>query len=604
MSKKIDSKKLPKIAVHRADEEAVDTGTNIQVTKSATSPAGPKISLASSTKAKETVYVDVDDEITSVIEKVIDSKSDIVALVLPKRAAVLQSIVNMKLLKRSADQKSKNLVLVTSEASVLPLAGIVGLHVAPTPTSKPVIPPAPKMASEEPEQIEEPSEDTLEDEDEFDKEAAQATPVGSLAAMSKEPESIELPDEDPLEGTDDKPNVVPVKKRDKGLAIPNFDSFRKKIALAILGVILLGGLLYAALVILPHATIRIASETSTVDSNFSMTLNTNAKALDEVNKILPAVAQTVTKTGSQTAPATGQQNNGEKATGRITITNCTDDTISVPAGTSFTRDGRTFSSTESASVQGSDFTSGGNCKENGKRTIDVVAIKGGAASNIGAGAHIFSGSSSSISAYGSSMTGGTDAIVKVVAQADIDAAKAKVASQNADQIKQELATGLKAKSQMPIPTTFVAGEEQITPSVEAGDRADSVSVTVTTQYSMLGIQREHLKTIILGNVKKQIDDDKQKVLQDGIDTAQFSQEAPASATNAVVAVKTKSVAGPFIEIAEVKRKAAGKKEASIRGDLQEVPGITDVEVKYSPFWVSMAPRDVKKITVELDKVTD
>ncbi|MBC7581656.1 hypothetical protein H7097_02175, partial [Aeromicrobium sp.] len=51
---------------------------------------------------KETVYVDIDDEITAIIEKVRSSQQKIVALVLPKRASVLQSIVNMKLLKRTA----------------------------------------------------------------------------------------------------------------------------------------------------------------------------------------------------------------------------------------------------------------------------------------------------------------------------------------------------------------------------------------------------------------------------------------------------------------------------------------------------------------------
>ena len=602
MTKKIDSKKLPKIAVHVADE------TEKPVSTSSTAKSSGKISLASSTKAKETIYVDVDDEITSVIEKVNDSKSEIIALVLPKRAAVLQSIVNMKLLKRSADQKSKNLVLVTSEASLLPLAGIVGLHVAATPTSKPTVPAAPKMGSDEPEQVEETAADldadAVDDEADFDHTAASAVPIGTLASASNEPESIELPDEDPFEGTEDKPNVVPVKKREKSLAVPNFDSFRKKIALAVLGVALLGVLVYVALNVLPRATIRIASETSTINSNFSMTLNTNTKTLDEANKILPATAQTVTKTGSQAAPATGQQNNGEKASGKMTITNCTDDTISVPAGTSFTRDGRTFSSTETANVPGSDFNSSGVCKENGKRTVEVVALKSGAASNIAAGAHIFSGSSPKVTAYGSAMTGGTDSIVKVVSQADIDGAKAKIAAQNTEQIKQELSTGLKAKSLMPIATTFAAGEEQVAPSVKAGDRADTVTVTVTTQYSMLGIQREHFKKIIVDNVNKQIDEKTQKILQDGIDTAQFNQEAPATATNASVGVKVKSVAGPFIEIADIKQKAAGEKEGSIRGDLQDIPGITDVEVKYSPFWVSTTPRDVQKITVELDKVTD
>jgi len=73
-----------------------------------------------STNGKHTIYVDVDDEITAIIDKVKSAPDKIVALVLPKRATVLQSIVNMKLLKKSATASKKSLVLITSEAGLLP----------------------------------------------------------------------------------------------------------------------------------------------------------------------------------------------------------------------------------------------------------------------------------------------------------------------------------------------------------------------------------------------------------------------------------------------------------------------------------------------------
>ena len=57
---------------------------------------------------KDVIYIDVDDEITSIISKLQESSGKIVALVLPKRAVVLQSIVNLKLLKHIADNNKKN----------------------------------------------------------------------------------------------------------------------------------------------------------------------------------------------------------------------------------------------------------------------------------------------------------------------------------------------------------------------------------------------------------------------------------------------------------------------------------------------------------------
>src|SRR5665647_371215 len=92
---------------------------------------------------KETVYVDVEDEITAIIDKVDASKQKIVALVLPKRATTLQSVVNMRLLKRSAEKAGKSVVLITSEAPLLPLAGAAGIYVAKNLQTKPEIPPSP-----------------------------------------------------------------------------------------------------------------------------------------------------------------------------------------------------------------------------------------------------------------------------------------------------------------------------------------------------------------------------------------------------------------------------------------------------------------------------
>ena len=101
------------------------------------------MSKAGTNAGKDVLYVDVDDEITAIIDKVQESNQKIVALVLPKRAAVLQSIVNMKLLKRSADEAKKKIVLITSEPGLLPLAGTVGTYVAKTLQTKPEVPDTP-----------------------------------------------------------------------------------------------------------------------------------------------------------------------------------------------------------------------------------------------------------------------------------------------------------------------------------------------------------------------------------------------------------------------------------------------------------------------------
>src|SRR4051812_19639157 len=181
------------------------------------------------TPEKDTIYVDIDDEITGIIDKLKGSPGKVVALVLPKRAAVFQSIVNMKLLKRAADSSSKHLVLITSEAGLLPLAGAAGVHVAKTLTSKPEIPTGPDLVDD--------ADETVPEDEEVNPLSDQSKTLGELAGASAvkgatdDVETVVLDDDDlPPEADDAKPvpkSFEPVAKgSNKKLKIPDFDRFR------------------------------------------------------------------------------------------------------------------------------------------------------------------------------------------------------------------------------------------------------------------------------------------------------------------------------------------------------------------------------------------
>jgi hypothetical protein len=68
---------------------------------------------------KETLYIDVEDDITAVIEKIADIKEKIVAVVPPKRAGVLSSVVNLKLVNKSAHDAGKRVVLITTDKTLI-----------------------------------------------------------------------------------------------------------------------------------------------------------------------------------------------------------------------------------------------------------------------------------------------------------------------------------------------------------------------------------------------------------------------------------------------------------------------------------------------------
>ena len=86
---------------------------------------------------KDVIYIDVEDDITSIIGKVKASKESIVAIVPPKRTGVLQSAVNLRLLARAASNSDKKLVLVTSNQALTHLAANARMLIAKSLQSKP-----------------------------------------------------------------------------------------------------------------------------------------------------------------------------------------------------------------------------------------------------------------------------------------------------------------------------------------------------------------------------------------------------------------------------------------------------------------------------------
>lgn len=77
----------------------------------------------------QTFYIDIDEEISSVIDRLKKSMAIDNYFVAPKRAIFLQSIVNLKLLKREAEKMKKRVILVTQEEIVSAMAVRSGVEV-------------------------------------------------------------------------------------------------------------------------------------------------------------------------------------------------------------------------------------------------------------------------------------------------------------------------------------------------------------------------------------------------------------------------------------------------------------------------------------------
>lgn len=559
---------------------------------------------------KEVLYIDVDDEITTIIDKVRGAHEKIVALVLPKRATVLQSIVNMKLLKRTADESKKHLVLITGEAGLSPLAGSVGLYVAKTLQSRPEVPSAPVAEQEG-------ADDAEEAVSMADDDLDSSKPVGEH--LRRAPASVVKPDA--MTGDDDSPieldNTTPipaakVAKPKKGkkfgaagkkFNIPDFDKFRLWAIVGGIAIVVFIFLWYMAFVAMPRASISIKTDSTAIQENLDLTLDSELDEANVSDAEVPAVIQQVQKTASQQVDATGQKDNGTKATGQATLSlkDCSDDTVTIPAGTGLSANGLTFVTQQPATMQS--IKVGNQCRNSdfpnfSTKTVNIIAQNNGDKYNISSATFSVAGFSN-VAGSGSA-AGGTSNIVKIVAQADIDNAKQKIDEQNADAIKQELQRGLTAKGLFAIDVTFQSTDPEVTPSAKVGDEAATVSVTQKATYTMMGAKQADLKKIVADAVSDKIDQKRQQILDHGISSAVFKLQNQQNTTS-LITMSVTAVAGSDLNVTDIQKQVAGKKTGDAKSIIGKYPGVTSVTVDYSPFWVSSIPKKASKITVTVEK---
>jgi len=55
----------------------------------------------------ENIYVEINDSVSEVVEKIINSTNEAVILIIPENARISESILNFRLIKREADAANK-----------------------------------------------------------------------------------------------------------------------------------------------------------------------------------------------------------------------------------------------------------------------------------------------------------------------------------------------------------------------------------------------------------------------------------------------------------------------------------------------------------------
>jgi len=548
---------------------------------------------------KDTIYIDVEDDITAIIGKVKAAPNKIVALVPPKRVGVLQSAVNLRLLSRAAKQTNKHLVLISGNSALTALAASAGIPSARNLQSKPELAAVPDAE-------EDAAEDVIDGAD---------LPVGDFARTDEDSASDTLLQSAPAidsairasnaEEADVAPAPRPRAGRANGIKVPNFDTFRKRLVLGIIGLLLLVGFFTWAIWFAPSATIAITARTIESSANPKVVLATSAKT-DARAGTLKSVRQEIQKDASLTFDATGEKEVGEKAKGEVVFRNCrSTSSVTIAAGTGISASGLTYITQSAVSVPG--MTVSGGCNPGVSEPVAVVAQEIGDDYNTDDGTQFSVSGQPSIAPFtfmavaDEAIEGGSKRKVKVVTSSDVEKATSEFANQNVESVKKDLA-GKFGDGVIVIDASFAANKSAVTssPAVDSEAPDGKAKLTGAVTYTMIGVAESEAGHFLDEYFASQIKEDSdQRLYDNGAEKTTFI-DVKSTGDGFTATMTATAKLGPKIDDAAVKSQARGKKYGDVQSALEGISGVESVDVKFSPFWVKTVPNDEKRITVEFN----
>lgn len=542
---------------------------------------------------KDVIYIDVEDDITAIVGKVKDAKHKIVALVPPKRIGVLQSAVNLRLLARAATQSDRRLVLITNSKALAGLAASAKIPVAKNLQSKPELAEIAALDVDDGNDVIDGSELPVgehakqagPDTDEIDDSVIAAAGLASASEVKKAAP--------PTDGTAPRPKVK------KGPKVPNFNIFRKKLVLIAVGVALLIGLLVWALVFAPRAKVIVSTRTTDAAVSQQITLTTSAET-SASNNLIQATTEQHTDDVEVSFSATGEKEVGEKSTGTIEFSNRSLSSRDVAADTVLkSSSGLEYATDSSVSVPGASLGDCGGeaCVIPGSATVSVTAAERGAKYNGADGSA--SGAPSGLNAsFADATTGGTDKTAKVFTQNDINKAR-EAAEDKVDEDKAKTALRDKFGDKfIVLDSSLQVSTSNLKTDAKVNQEGDKSTYGGTVTYTMYAVAKDELDDYLTAVLERQIDEGSdQRVYNSGADDVQLTNVDKAE-EGLRATLSTNGKIGPKITDEEVKELAKGKRYGEIQSSIEDINGVNSVDVEFSYFWVSKAPNNVDKITVE------
>lgn len=526
---------------------------------------------------KKIVRIEDTDDITSIVEKIKKIKASVVYVIIGPDNTIFRSQVNIKLVKRSAAGVRKKVILVTKDTVVESIAGANGLQIAHSVNSQPFLPTTEPKVAEGPSSVI--SEEPV-------KIAKKVEPV-KKANVAEAPKLKVAKD------------TKAVNKSGSGISVPNFDAFRNKVLLGFVGLVGLIVLWFFAFKIWPKAEVLVKIQTNATSVKKVVNVATSITTTNANDGKVKAVEAKKSKDAEQEVIATGEKNDGKKATGTVKVENdVSSEAVVFEAGTEFDAGGGIIFTADADFTVGPASVSAGSIIP-GTKTVAVTAAEKGTDYNVGNSTMDVVGTTGLYTVVSSNINGGTDDIKKVIQQSDIDAAVTKIRELDKDELRKELLNSFSTDDVIILEDTFDVNVSGVTSNPSEGTEAEKGTVNATIQYSIIAIEKTSLEAIAVSSAKL-----KNNEQLYGVGTSDFSYQVVREngESDFDIEFSNKAFIGPKLSRQALIDELIGLESGEGEEVLNSKQGIFESSVELSPFYVGSIPEgDKTTITVQVDE---
>ncbi len=612
-------------------------------------------------------YIEADEEITKVIKRMKGSDKEGVVFVIPRGSSLGQSVVNLKLLKRSARDSKKALGIVSSDSATKKLADQIGVTVfakvseaEKAPLDKETVQDKSKEAANlkvhtyQKYSLGGASESAKEDEIQpHDSTAEKASEDEEAEEGAGQEEEVELSSENgddtsadegyaPEKGTEvlrdrgsegdeeleeeevsfggsgddgEQEDERPINTRKEPESAPEFKKVKdmrrkskKPLIILLFAIALLA--LGAAYVFLPKAKISLLVDSRDISLEYKVTVDKNQDGVNLEKMAYAGKIVELSKDSAKQYDATGAKDIGTKATGTISISNSVATTAQVlAAGTKVTAaDGKVFSLSKgvivpAATLQNCQLVSGSIKCDTSAGTIDGTVT----ASENGDGYNLPANTNFTVgkmtAVNKAVLSGGLAKTQKFVTDEDLARASKYLMAKIKSDNTAEFSKLVEDSSLKIFEKS--QGEEVITESADkkTNDEADTFQYSMKLKMFAVGFNETDLEAFASKYIGSKILADEAILDQKSVSTTYKFSDSNLANGTINLDITSAAKVGREIDVEKIKVNLANKNRTDAKNYLAGLPGVNAVTVATTPSSMPLLPYLKNNISINFDYKT-